>query len=243
MPLAQHSASTVRRPAARVYAPRSKVLPLDAESPKQPHLGLVGAPPASPCLSTHIPQEAPGNALQDALPKLECPSDSGGWRRFSSECGNQCAPIRAEGAEIDFVKSSAINVLDRFLAQISEHTPMKTLKKRINLTPTTEKPLSIKINEIGQNGGARRKLECPLASTNRGLGPKLRVHCLFNSKLRRLSRVESSAYTVFGANSIPPEMNNCVDPNSSGTERPIAIPGPGAPLDARMAICYTGEPL
>jgi len=142
---------------------------------------LVAAPigdlsAGSSLLTTiYMPQEASGNALQRALPKLECDSESGRWRPFCENCRNERASVSAEGEAPDFVKSIAGKWLESSLANVCGLSLARTHQKHVISDTHDRRCFRNGLNHIRETPGARPKPECPLASTNRGLEPKLKL--------------------------------------------------------------------
>jgi hypothetical protein len=210
VPLSQRSDPTARTLAARcdTQSPQSRLL--DAHSPEELQYCPVDGPLPSQHHSTYITRKAAGNALQRALPKPECRSDSGGLQLFSAKCGNWRAPVPARADAADFVKSIAIRGLESDLAQVHGLRLAKMRKNTRFQTPTTQNRFLNGINNIRRKVAARPELLCPLASTNRGLGPKLKLPQLSFSKQARLSHAESIAYAVSGGKLRFRETRNCV---------------------------------
>ena len=197
MPLCRRSAPT-RKPPARVDTQQPRTLPPDAQGTSELHRDVVGAASASQPHSAYIQRESARRAKPHALPKLEYLSASVRLRLCSAKCGDWHAPLPARSEAADLVKSLSISRLQQCLAQICELSLAKMRKNRPFQTPTTRRRVLNGIKEIREKVEARPNLECPLASTNPGLGPKLKWLMLRFSKQQRLSYAESGTYIVFG---------------------------------------------
>jgi hypothetical protein len=129
-------------------------------------LGMTVAPPAprdltmtvsmttsSRQFSAYMTEEGPENTLERALPKLECPVTSEGWRHFceGSECWHAPVPDGAQSA--GFVKSMGFNKLDSCLAPLSRPTLAKMRKNTRFQTPTTQNSFLNGINDIPRKVG------------------------------------------------------------------------------------------
>jgi hypothetical protein len=131
-------------------------------------------------------------------PNLESLFTSAGWRRFVRARWK----LAAQGARISEFHGFRTSLIPKALIVTMAYTTRPKLAKRGKntyfQTPTTEIPCLNGINNIRRKVGARPKLLCLLASTNRGLAPKLEGCILLYSTQPTTTTVESGSCAGFG---------------------------------------------
>jgi hypothetical protein len=118
------------------------------------------------------------------------------------------------------------------MAYIGRPKLEKTRKNTCFQTPTPPNSCPNGINNIRRNRGARPKLLCPLASTNRGLAPKLRIAFYFAVHSRRQAPWNQEAARDSGRKGVFRKCRNsarCENGNVLWNQRKCGCSGSGGP--------------
>jgi len=122
------------------------------------------------------------------------------------------------------------------MAYISRPKAATTRKNTCFQTPTTPSSFLNEINSIRRNMGARPKLLCPLASTNRGLAPRLEIAFYSTVHSRRQAQLNQEVARDSGQKCVFRNCRNCArseNGNVVWNQRKCGSSGSGGPRQGR----------